>query len=92
MHTRGMLQQAINPPEDDSPLEERIQEEVRVAFDTTDSIHEEVMEVNVGDEAEEEEPRDDQHPPHVVPIPDGGDPHFDATLMDESLHLLYNGS
>ena len=59
VHTRGMIDQAFTPAEDGPPMEERIQEEVTAAFDTADSIHEEFMQGGNGDEAEEEEPRDD---------------------------------
>ena len=92
IHTCGMLDQAFNRAEDDSPLEERIQEEVTAAFDIADSIHEEFMEGGIGDEAEEEEPCDDQHPLPVEAARDDVVPHFDATVMDESLQSLYNGA
>ena len=92
VHTRGMIDQAFNRAEDGPPMEERIHEEVTTAFDRADSIHEEVMEGGNGDEAEEEEPCDDQRPPPVAAGTDDVVPHFDATVMDDSLQPLYNGA
>lgn len=61
--TIGMLNQALHPVDAPAFLAERVEEEVRNAFSTADSIHEECMEVFHGDVAEAEECRDDHPPP-----------------------------
>ena len=69
-----------------------MQEEVSAAFATADSVHEEFMEVGVGDEAEEHEPCDEPHPADVEADMEDGDLNFDATVMEESLQPVYDGS
>jgi hypothetical protein len=88
--TQGILNQALPPVEVPTFSEERLQEEVRNAFDTADSIHEECLEVSDGDVADDEECRDDERPPTVGT--DGGvrDANFDARAMEECLEPLYN--
>ena len=69
-----------------------MQEEVSAAFATADSVHEEFMEVGVGDEAEEQEPRDEPRPADVEADMEDGDLNFDATVMEGSLQPVYDGS
>ena len=92
--TCGMLNHAlrVRPPEDPPNPAERAAEEVREAFATTDSIHEEFMEVGDDNAVDEAESIDKQQPLDIDTERDIIDTNFNSGALEESLEGLYEGA
>ncbi len=90
--TRGMVEHALPPVDVQQDLAERLGEEVREAFGIADSVHEEFMEAEFADQAEEEECRDEEPLAEAGVDKLDGDPHLDDRALRDSLEHLYDGS
>ena len=92
--THGMLNHAlrVRPPEDPPNPAKRAAEEVREAFATADSIHEEFIEVGDDNAVDEAESIDKQQPLDIDTERDVIDTNFDGGALEESLEGLYEGA
>ena len=82
----------VRPPEDRPNPVERAAEEVREAFATADSIHEEFMEVGDDNAVDEAESIDKQQPLDIDTERDVIDTNLDGGALEESLEGLYEGA